>query len=257
MKTLYLLLLGCLLLTSCKKGKGGLFLSESDAKQTKTALVILDNHSKNAQNFKTAFVKGTLSYSDENQKQKANIDIMIEKDQQIFIHVRAYGISIAKALITPQQVNYYSKLNKSYFEGDYRFINQLLGTEVNFNRLQNILLGQLLDSHSEQPMTATLEDGMHKLTPTESNDIESAYFFEDKNSLLKKESITDYFSDRRLTISYPNYRKIHNFVIPTAINIEAEQEKVINLDISYDNVSFNEDLPINYKVPKDYQKIEL
>ncbi len=257
MKKLLYLFIGCLLLVSCKKGKGGLFMNESDANQTKTALIILNNHAKNAQVFSTISIKGTVNYNSEKTDQRAGIDIMIEKDKQIYINVRYIGISVAKALITPEEVKYYEKLNSNYFEGDYSLINNLLGTEVDFNRLQNILLGQLLDSKNDKTMIATIEDGMHKLTPIEKNEIESVYFFEDKNALLKKEAITDYFTDRSLTISYPNYQKIHNFVIPTEINIEAKQEKVINLNIIYDKVSFNDNLPINYKVPNGYKKINL
>lgn len=257
MKKLLYLLIGCLLLGSCKKTKERLFLNESNAKHSKTALVILNNHAKNAQDFSTILIKGTVNYNVDDANQRAGIDIHIEKDTLIYINVRYLGISVAKALITPEQVEYYEKLNNSYFEGDYSLINQLLGTEVDFNRLQNILLGQLLDSKTDQALIATIEDGLHKLAPAERNDIESVYFFEDKNALLKKESITDFFSNRRLTISYPNYQKIHNFVLPTEINIKAEQEKVINLNIIYDKVSFNETSPINYKVPSGYKKIDL
>lgn len=256
MKKIILMLFCIFLIVSCKKNKTGSLLDESDASNTKTVLTILNEHNKNAQNFKTSSIRSSASYESEKQNQKFALDILIEKDKKIVLNIRFLGFPIAKALITPEQVKYYEKWNKTYFEGDFDMLSQWIGTDLDFNRFQNLLLGQALDSkESTKNYQASIEEGLHKIESIIDQDIQSTYYFEDKNGLLKKEEITEPFNNRSVTISYPNYQRIGKYTAPTEINIKAEQEKSIHLNIRYDKVTFNEDINLNYKVPSGYKRI--
>ncbi|MBB1139484.1 DUF4292 domain-containing protein [Myroides sp. WP-1] len=258
MKKIAFILLAGLLFMGCKKGNEGFLLRESDAKKSKTALVILNDHAKNAQQFKTVTLQGTAQYKDEFENRKVGIEVLIEKDTQIQMNIRYADILIFKALITPDNLQYFNKLNETAFQGGFDILTQFIGTDINFNRLQNLLLGQVLDSQEDKEFIATIEDGLHKVSSTQQEELQSTYFFEDENSLLKKESIAERDSNRKVTISYPGYQKINHFIVPTALNIQAEEgEKNLNLDIRYQKITFNEDLHFNYSVPKRYKMINL
>lgn len=258
MKKIVFLCLTSLVLISCKKGNEGFLLKESNATKSKTALVILNNHAKNAQQFKTVVLQGTAQYKDEFENRKVGIEILIEKDQQIQFNIRYADIPIFKALVTPENLQYYNKLNETAFQGGFDVLTQFVGTDINFNRLQNILLGQVLDSQNDREFVATIEEGLYKVSSTEQEELQSTYFFEDENNLLKRESIEERDSNRKVTISYPGYQKIKNFIVPTELHILAEEgEKTLNLDLRYRKVSFNEDLHLNYSVPKGYKMINL
>lgn len=258
MKKITLLFLTCLLFWSCKKGNEGFLLREADATKSKTALVVLNDHAKNAQQFKTVSLQGTAQYKDYQENRRVGIEILIEKDKQIQINIRYADISIFKALVTPENLQYYNKLDETSFEGGFDILTRFVGTDINFNRLQNLLLGQVLDSQENKEFVASIENGLHKLSSIEKEELQSTYFFEDENSLLKKEAIEERDSNRKVTISYPGYQKIKHFIVPTELNILAEEEeKSINLDLRYRKVSFNEDLHFNYNVPKGYKRINL
>jgi hypothetical protein len=47
---------------------------------------------------------------------------------------------MAKASITPTSVSYYG----TYFEGDFSALSQWLGTDLDYNKIQNMLLGEAL-----------------------------------------------------------------------------------------------------------------
>jgi hypothetical protein len=47
---------------------------------------------------------------------------------------------MAKASITPTSVSYYG----TYFEGDFSALSQWLGTDLDYNKIQNMLLGEPL-----------------------------------------------------------------------------------------------------------------
>lgn len=256
MKKILLILCCTLTFISCKKNKEGFLLGETSATENKTALIILNEHAKNAQSFETSLIRGNVTYETDKDNLKASMDIMIQKDEKILINVRFFGVPIAKALIMPDRVQYYDK-NRIYFDGDFSILSNLLGTEIDFNRFQNLLMGQVLDSSTNQNMSASLEEGLHKLISDAEEDLQSSYYFEDKSALLKKEEISQKSTNRNVTISYPNYQKIGQYVVPTEINIKAEQEKSINLNLQYDKVTFDKDLNIHYRVPEGYKRIDL
>lgn len=245
------------LLASCKKDKAIYDIVEKDATHNKAALRVLNEHAKNAQAFDTALIRTTANYQQDGTKnQRFTLDISIEKDKNILLDIRFLGFPVARALINPDQIQYYDKINKVYFDGDYSILNTWLGTELNFNRLQNLFLGQVLDSYNQQEvLQSTVEEGWHKVSSIEDNGNASNYFFEDKNALLKKEQIIEPENQRIVTINYDSYKKIGKYTAPNQINIQAQQEKVINLDLRYDKVSFNEQINLHYNVPKGYTRI--
>ncbi len=257
MKKHTLLLFICIALQGCKSGKNAFISNESAAKNAKTSLFILNEHAKNAQNFETAIIKGAATYVSDSQNQDVGMDVQIEKDKQILINLRVKGFPVAKALITPDKIRYYSRLNNSFFEGDYAVLTRILGQELHYNQLQNLLLGQVLDSKSEDQFIASIENGLHKLSPTEQEDIRATYYFEDQNSLLKKEEITEVDTDRKLTISYLKHQKINDYIVPAEIHILAEQINKISLNLYYKKITFNEPVTIKYKVPTDFKRIDL
>lgn len=257
MRKISLLILCTLfLVVGCKKKNATNILDEGEANNAKTVLNILNNHNKQILDFQTAAIRTTSTYEDNGDSKKVSMDIFIEKDKQILLNIRFIGIPIAKAYVTPKGVQYYEKWNKVYFEGDFSMLSKWVGTDLNYNKFQNLLLGQALDTQSETTKyVATVEDGLHKIKSKIQEDIESAYFFEDQNGLLKKEQISQASSNRLVTISYPEYKKVGKYTTPTEINIDARQEKTIHLNIRYDNVTFNENLNFNYKVPTGYKQI--
>ena len=60
----------------------------------------------------------------------------MEKDQKILI--MSTPISVVKALITPEKVSFYNKLDNTYFEGDFKYLSDLLGTDLDFEKVQNL-----------------------------------------------------------------------------------------------------------------------
>lgn len=256
---IFFLILCLALVVGCKKDASIYDISEKNATHNKTALKVLNEHSKNAQSFETCIIRSSSTYQQVGGKtQRFALDITIQKDQSILLDIRFLGFPVAKALINPDKVQYYDKINKVYFDGDFSILSQWLGAEVNFNRLQNIFLGQVLDSYIQtKDLKSSVDQGLHKLSSLEQSSISSTYYFEDKNSLLKKEEIVEHENDRNIVISYDSYKKIGKYTTPNQINIQAQQEKVINLDIRYDKVSFNEQINLHYKVPKGYTRITL
>ena len=180
----------------------------------------------------------------------------IKKDEIILISIRFIGITMAKALITPTKVQYYEKINNSFFEGDYSTLSRWLGSDLDFNKVQNMLLGEALDDLNKGKFSANIVDQMFKLEDSTDVNTKKSYFFESEKYLIKKQQISQIAQDRTLQIVYPNYSDINQIAMPTNIIIDAVQNKgTTNITIDYNTITFNEDLSFPYSVPEGYEQI--
>ena len=138
MKKIIIVFIGLFFLVSCKSKQSVL---ESAANESLAAAKIISGHYENEKNFSTLNIRANAKYKDDKQSHSVTADIRIKKDEIIWINVKLLGFPVAKALITPEKVSYYEKINNTYFEGDFSLLSNWLGTELDFNKVQNLLTG--------------------------------------------------------------------------------------------------------------------
>ncbi|MBC7605353.1 MAG: DUF4292 domain-containing protein [Burkholderiales bacterium] len=241
------------LIVSCKSKA---LLAVAGATKKVTAEKIIEGHYANNSDFSTLYIKSTAHYEDSKQSQNVTAEIKIKKDEVILISIRFLGITMAKALITPTAVKYYEKLNGKYFEGNYAALSQWLGTDLDFRKLQSILIGAAFEDLKKGKYTTTIEDNWYKLQNTGDPKTLKSYFFEADNFRIKKQQIVQSESQRALLVSYPNYANYNAIALPTGLVIEASQKKGnTNINIDYNTVSLNEELSFPYSVPEGYERI--
>jgi hypothetical protein len=83
------------------------------------------------------------------------VNARMRRDSALWLSITpALGVEAARLLLTPDSVLFYSKVpgNRFSYQGDFDAIDSLLGTEITFDMVQRILLGQgvgLLDEDSK------------------------------------------------------------------------------------------------------------
>lgn len=242
-------------LISCKTKQA--VMAEQSADEAKAAKEIINGHYSNLKDFETLYIKASARYEDEKQSQSVSADIRIKKDEVILVSVRFVGITMAKALITPTRVSYYDKLNKQYFDGDYELLSQWLGTELDYAKVQNMLIGRAMDNLKQGNYKAGLENKMYKLTAKKGY-ITKIFLFEGANYLLKNQAISqDGPEPRSVNVAYPAHIEHSRATLPAQINIEAMQNDKVNIEVNYNNVTFDEDLSFPYEVPGGYERITI
>lgn len=223
---------------------------------TKEDKKAVEKHYENKLDFSTLYIKASAKYADEKQSQNVTADIRIEKDKQILISVRFLGITMAKALITPTTVSYYEKINSTYYEGDFTSLSKWLGTELDYSKVQNLLVGEALDDLRKGKYTQTIVDNLFKLEDEKETNIKKAFFLDADKYLVQKEEISQPSENRMLQISYGDSKVFNQGTIPTSIEINAIQPKgKTNINLNYNNISFNEELSFPYSVPSGYKKV--
>ncbi|MCC9062507.1 DUF4292 domain-containing protein [Flavobacterium piscisymbiosum] len=223
---------------------------------TKEDKKAVEKHYDNKLDFSTLYIKASARYADEKQSQNVTADIRIEKDKQILVSVRFLGITMAKALITPTTVSYYEKINSSYYEGDFTSLSKWLGTELDYSKVQNLLVGEALDDLRKGKYTQTIVDNLFKLEDLKETNIKKAFYLDAEKYLVQKEEISQPAENRMLQISYGDSKVFNQGTLPTSIEINAIQPKgKTNINLNYNNISFNEELSFPYSVPSGYKKV--
>ncbi len=252
-------ILSVVFLTSCKSKVN---LVDSNSKPNVTvdenainSQKIIENHYNNKSDFSTLYIRSSAKYRDDKQSQNVSAEIKIKKGEKILVSIRFLGITMAKALITPKEVKYYEKINGTYFEGDYASLSEWLGTDLDFNKIQNMLLGKPIDDLTQQDYAYELNDKFYKLSAVKDK-TEKTFSFESKNYLLKKQEISQPEKDRTFAVNYPNFQDFASAILPANLQINAMQKKgKTEISIDYNSVTFNEDLSFPYSVPDGYDRI--
>ncbi|SHG50782.1 DUF4292 domain-containing protein [Flavobacterium defluvii] len=216
----------------------------------------IEKHYENKLDFSTLNIKASAKYEDEKQSQNVTADIKIEKDKQILISVRFLGITMAKALITPTTVSYYEKIKGTYYEGDFTSLSEWLGTELDYNKVQNLLIGEAFDDLRKGEYTQTIVENLFRLEDQKSQKIQKVFYLDPEKYLVQKEEISQPAENINLEINYSDIKTFNQGTIPTTLIINAVQPKgKTNINLNYNNISFNEELSFPYSVPSGYKKV--
>ena len=186
-----------LLVFNCKSSKtivGG----EANFKLS-TKQVIREN-AKQTPDFKTLTARVKIESSIGEKSQNIAVNLRMEKDKTIWMSA-FYGVG--KVLITKDRVAFYDKWQNQYFDGNFAYISALLGTELDFEKVQNILLGEAVFNLKDQSYKSSVTKKSYKLQPKKQRDLFQLFLLLDpSNFKIKEQQISQNQEDRDLKINY-------------------------------------------------------
>ena len=247
---LFLLLL---LSFSCKTAK---IITDKKLDTTLTAKTIIKNHYRSSVNFKTLTSKLRIAFSDGESNQSFGVSLRMEKDKAIWLSA---PLGVIKAYITPDRVSFYNKLENNYFDGSFEYLSRLLGTDLDFNKVQNLLLGEAIFDLRDERYDVSLNGSSYELKPKNSLELFKILFqIEPSNYKLASQQISQPQHKRLLEIRYKDYQEKNKKIMPNNVGILAidnDQRNII--DIEFRNIEFNQKINFPYKIPKGYNEIVL
>ncbi len=247
-------LISTLVLVSCKSKTAAVDVSKSV--ERKAINKVIENYYNNKNEFSTLYMKASVQYATEKQNQNVTAEIKIKKDEQILVSIRFLGITMAKASITPTKVSYYEKIKGTYYEGDFSALTQLLGTDLDFNKVQNLLLGRAIDNLKEGKYTESFDNQVYRLDEIANENIKKSFYIDANSLLMNKQEITQTKEERMFQVVYANPKEFKEMTLPLNLNIDSYQKKgKAEINLEYNTVSFNEELSFPYSVPNDYKRI--
>ena len=220
---------------------------------------IINNHYENSFDKKTINARLKATYRDKDNLQTITVKLRLEKDTTIWMSGTMLGIPLAKIMITPHKVQFYEKLGKTYFDGDFLLLSDFLGTEVDFKAIQNLLVGQTILDLNNKKQTSIVDGESYLLAPKNQEALFDVLFWlNPMNFKVDKQEVRQSDAQKRLTIVYAEYQTIHREVFPKTINITAiDKTERTFLELEYRSVEFDKKLSFPFKIPLGYQEIRL
>ena len=245
-----------LVFTSCK-AKSNL-ISTTIVAEKMSAKKVARKHVASNFSEKSVAAKLKANFNNGKLKQSIAVSLKIIKDEVIWLKGTKF-ITVFKVKITPTSVRYYSPYAKNYFEGDFSMLKKLLGTDIDFQQLQNLLLGQSVMNVKKQKQRVEITDNAYVLSPKNQAKLYDVFFSVNPSHFkLDKQSIVQATKQQRLDISYPSYTLVDDAVFPAEIQIKAKQPGAFtNIDFMLKSVQFNTDIDVSFIIPKGYKQIKL
>jgi len=239
--------MGCKSTNTLATGETNLGLS---AKQ------LIKENTKREAKFKTLSARVKLDIFQGEKLNGYTVNMRMEKDKKILL--MSTPISVVKALITPEKISFYNKLDNTYFEDDFKYLSKLLGTDLDFEKLQNLLLGEALFGLKTGAMNVSTNDEEYVLQPKNQSALfELFYLINPSHFKIISQQISQPQRQRHLQIDYKSYQEVEQQIFPENIKVIAvESNEELILELEYKSVSLNENLRFPFKIPSGFKEVK-
>ncbi len=189
----------------------------------------------------------------------------IENEKKIWANFSFLFMSQARALATPSGIKAYEKINKTYIDSDFSYINNLLKVNfVDYISLQKLLLGKTFVPVNEKDFELTQNAQGFSLTSIKNQSFEvngkkSEYKMQldyDADFDLKKVVLEDLTAKNTLEIYYDNFENYASQKLPKNVKIIIKGKKTDEILIENTKFEFLK-METPFSIPTNYTKTEI
>ena len=240
-------------LNSCGSAR---ILADGNIDESLSVRNIIRNHEASRIKFRTLSGRLGIDYFDGEDTQKVTVSLRMKQNEVIWLSA---PLGVIKVLITPDRVSYYNKLDNEYFDGDFRFLSQLLGSEIDFAKLQNLLLGQSVVELQGRKYELQYTADAYELKPKPSLDFYKLFLqVEPKYFRLASQQLARPSEKRLMEVRYASYQEVQGQILPDQVHIAAiDKDERVTIGITYKQVELNRELRFPYKIPKGFNPVAL
>lgn len=202
----------------------------------------------------------------ENSNYNVSGTLRIHKDQAIFLSVTPLlGIEVARVLITPDTVKFLNRLQSSYFIGDMRFINNMLGTDLDFYMLQSLLTGNDFEHFTTDNFRISDDRDMLLLSAAsrrrknnrQAPPIEHNIWLDRENYRIRQTIIYDSAERRMIRADYKGFERLDGQLLPNDLVLTfTDPGSRAELTYRLSRTSLNSPQEMTFSVPSRYKPID-
>lgn len=236
---------------SCKSTKS--VIASGEASDKLSAKQVIKLHQKNDADFKTMQAKVKIDLIQGDKEQGLTFSFRMEKDKVIWLSA---PFGLARMMITPEKVSFYNKQDNEYFDGDYELLSDFAGVDLDFMKVQNILLGQAIYDLKE-PHDVAVNGNSYALQPKDQNAlIELFYLINPSHFKMDSLQLYQQLEKRMLQIDYASYQDIDKQILPQNIRVVATDDTdQVEVTMEFKSITLNEDVRFPFNIPEGYKEI--
>lgn len=204
--------------------------------------------------YSTYQCKAKMHYESDKEKQNFNINFRIKKDTIIWASINAPIIGeVARAIITKDSVKAIERINKKSYLYSYDDIQKLINLEVDFNTLQELIIGNAIATNGE--ITDIKELGALSNIFIKGEDYTNQLTYTQGDSTLKQLQLQTSrpASSSSLLIVMNQYQTYDNRLLPinrqyTILDIKGAAQ----LGMEINKAEFDQVIDYPFSIPKNY-----
>ncbi|MBN2746050.1 MAG: DUF4292 domain-containing protein [Bacteroidales bacterium] len=263
-KPILILIILLLLFSGCKSRK------PEAPKRSEIKLNRVDSvfHSMKAAEFEFETLVARFSgiYNFDGTKQNFNGQLRLLNDSLIWCSITVMNIEVARVMVTPDTVKMINRLSRKYFLTDFRYINYNLNTDIDFDMLQALILGNDIPYYETDKFNLEIKPesfvlstiGRHKLKQyVKTDDDLSKVLVQkikiDKTTLrIMEQNLKQVRNpNKKVEAIYSNFED-HNGLFPTEITFKFIGVKELILHFNFTKIEKNTEISFPFKIPNSY-----
>ncbi|MCP4550895.1 MAG: DUF4292 domain-containing protein [Bacteroidetes bacterium] len=232
---------------------------------------LFDKLKSNELQFDYFNAKFNLDYIHDKKKTAFKGQIRIKKDSLIWISFSpVLGLEAARMLISNDSVKLINRLNKTFFAKDYQYLNDYLDTNIDYDILQAIIIGNDLSHYEDGKFRATIDNRLYKLSTAarsklkkhiRKHELAPNVFFQHiwlnpDNFKITQLSLKEIKREnKKLQANYSKFVAIESQLVPKNVNFNLQAGSKIKVRIVYSKITIDKKLNFPFSVSKKYQQI--
>lgn len=215
--------------------------------------------------------KFNLNFTKNKKKTSFKGQIRIQKDSMIWVSFSPLlGIEVARMLITTDSVKFINRMNKTFFKGDYKYLNDYLDTNLDFDILQALIMGNDLRHYENGKFRASIDKHQYKLSTaarhklkkfvksqSESPQVYIQNIWLDPETFkISQVSLKEIKKEhKKLQANYEGFLEVNEQLFPKNVYFDLHSESRIEVKLAYSKITVNKALNFPFRVPKRYKSV--
>lgn len=233
------------------KGKDIKYTNLDEEKLFKNIAVPLD--------FSTLKIKASADIESGNTYPEVNLTLYFNKNQQIWANATLL-LPLARASIKPSGFKMYERINKTYIDSDFNYVNNLLKVNfIDYKNIENLLLGKLFFPVNAKDYNFSIKNNNYILNSSsvikvgQGKDARNftIQIMYDSNFNLKEVILEDKNLQTLLKVNYGDYVNFENKILPKNIKIFIKEKKETKISLDYNKFE-SVQMETPFEIPKGY-----
>lgn len=241
----------------------------------KSAKVLIKHLQDNAFDYRWIYAKANVDVKIDSEYHSLDIRVRGKKDSAMLISIQALSlVDIAKVLITRDSVKLVIYPRKQYFKGDFKYINELLNADLDFDMIQAVLFGNSAEFYDDddtklKPVTdkqncryllsTERRKRLRKITQGQSEPKKSfqTMTLNPETFKIVKNEFVDVETNRMFIANYDKFNIKDSVYAPRYVDIDIVAEKKVNVKIDYVRIEKDQPQKLNLSIPSKYDPIQV
>lgn len=261
-----------ILFSSCKNQKKITLNNGKCILDFKNARTLTTNLKANEFKFDRLKAKLSIDALIDSSSNSFSVALRIKRDSVIWMSLSKLGIEGARILITKDSVKFVNPIKSEFFTGDFAYLSRLLNTELDFEIIQSLLVGNSVTFYDE---TEKIKPGVDNCQYTlgtirkyklrkvmergkELKEAAQSIYMVPETFKIARILFYDFNPDRSFDAQFGAFsspENSNNQLFPFKMNYAIKAQKNVTIDIEYNKIQLNEELSFPFKIQDNYARI--